>query len=105
MISNIDIIKESHFSWMTWASITKKDISTYKYIKEAVRDKSNKVYSIIICNTFINITQFKTLFNKNKREFYKLCYNTIKGCVKLNIEKAIWNIKHIFSKECNIVFE
>jgi hypothetical protein len=104
MISNIDIIQESKFSWMLHALIT-KNTNNYKYIKEAIKDNSNMTYGIIVCNTLINITQFKTLFNKNKREFYKLCYNTIKGCIKINIEKCIWRIKHSFSKECNIVFE
>lgn len=107
MINNVDIIKESHFSWMTWASITKKNVNTYKYIKEAIKDKSNKKYGIIICSTYFNITDFKNTFINNKKDFIKLCYITIKGSIKLHIEKLIFNIKKHFkhNADSNIIFE
>lgn len=106
MISNVDVIREHKCSWMIWSLNVRKNISTYRFILNAIKDKSTS-YGIIIFNTFINITEFRNTFNKDKKKFVKLLYNTIKGCIVLNVEKFVWNIKQTFKHDNNrnIVFE
>ena len=106
MINNIDYIRKHKFSWMfSHANINNSSI--FSYILKAIKDKSNKTYCIIICNTYFNITNFRNTFVNNKKDFIKLCYITIKGSIKLHIEKFIFNIKKYFkhNTNSNIIFE
>lgn len=106
MISKIDYIRKHKFSWMApYANIDNSSI--FSYITKAIKDKSDKKYGIIICSTYFNITDFKNTFINNKKNFIKLCYITVKGLIKLHIEKLIFNIKKHFkyNANSNIIFE
>ena len=106
MISDINYIREHKFSWMVFHTNIDNS-SIFSYIKKAIKDKSNKKYGIIICSTYFNITDFKNTFINNKKDFIKLCYITMKGSIKLHIEKLIFNIKKAFKHNANsnIIFE
>ena len=107
MLQNIDIVRNHTWSWMCWANNIDCKRSTISYILKAIKDKSSKNYGIILFNTFINITEFKNTFINSKKAFVKLCYITVKGSIKLHIEKLIFNIKKYFKCDVNsdIIFE
>ena len=88
----IDYILEHKCSWMIWDAYQRKSFK-FKYIIEAIKDKSKKHYGIVLCNTLVDITELKKLFRNNKIAFIKLCYNIIKQSIKINNERLIWNIK------------
>ena len=106
MISNINYIREHKFSWIAFHANTYNS-SIFSYIIKAIKDKSDKKYGIIICSTYFNITDFKNTFINNKKDFIKLCYITMKGSIKLHIEKLNFNIKkHLkHNANSNIIFE
>lgn len=107
MITEVDIIKEHKFSWMIMSINIDKTKSTINYILKAIKDKSDNRYGIILCNSLINITEFRDTFKHSKYDFIKLCYNTIVCNIKLNFEKLVWSIKHSFKSDnnANIIFE
>lgn len=106
---NIDFILESNHSWMihsTQQIIKHKRLYKLKYIIEAIKNKSKKHYGIVLCNTFVDITELKNTFRDNKIAFIKICYNIIKKSVKLNSERVLWNIRRrVNTNANNIVFE
>lgn len=106
MISKIDILREHRCSWMFYNVIVEHTKSRVDYIKKAINDTSNEHYGIIICNTLVDITEFKNTFKNNKKEFIKLCYNTIKGCIYINIARSFNYIRQIMLRpNKNIIFE
>lgn len=106
MINDIDYIREHKFSWIAFHTNIDNS-SIFSYITKAIKDKSDKKYGIIICSTYFNITDFKNAFINNKKAFIKLCYITMKGSIKLHIEKLIFNVKKHFkhNADSNIIFE
>lgn len=106
MISKIDVLREHKCSWMFYNVIIKHTKSRVDYIKEAINDTSNKHYGIIICNTLIDITEFKNTFKGNKRDFIKLLYNNVKSCAYINIVKGFNYIRQmVLRPNKNIIFE
>jgi len=106
MISKIDILREHKCSWMFNDVIIEHTKSRVDYIKKAINNTSDKHYGIIICNTLIDITEFKNAFKNNKKDFIKLLYNTIKGCIYINIIRSFNYIKQVVLRpNKNIIFE